>query len=565
MAACPSLTLRHLPLWSRPAPRAPTWQDATGPSHPAAGEEHWPRSAAGEMEAPPLNGQATMEQPGSEGAAIEDGAHATGREEGLRKRLASSVSHAPGEEQPDGTDGHCLHGNCEEERTPSTADLVLDLLCVAALAKIGEGFLEGQHKLNYAQAVQDVVGLFMPFYWSWWRVQNFLNQFDAGDAVFSGFFIIHGILLAFADIPTEACQEGDEIRLYCKQVGWSMFGLKLSMLVMTAYVFAFNTSLKHMLVLRMASDLVLAAMWLVIALTKYGDTQDLNDPQWIVYQVFWWSATSLDIIVSVWIEAPWLPGQRWQAAIRKYRAPVDLAFAAERAGLFYILSLGEVVVAGVTTPGPPKSSDYFDAASIICLAFAYKLLYFDFSGFAARRNPDYRSGQHPSSHGAAVSPACGWLWEIMHIPLNIGTVLTGAAVREYKITGEINRHGISVAVFSVVLCVSLIHAATSGLALGLLVKRGQRFGSRLLRLFVRVLMMSVIVSLPWMAASLSDAAFLSSLTGTLLVGTGLETVLRIPLAKAPCYRVTQGKDSHRLAGSETTALTENLLQHAGDE
>lgn len=371
------------------------------------------------------------------------------------------------------------------------------------------------------------------------------------------------------------------MRFSCRQVAWGMLGLKLGTLLLTGYAFAFNRCLWRLFTVRIAADVLLALLWVAVAVMPFGDTDNLADPGWQLYHTCWWSAVAIDMALSVWLMAPWAPRASWHRAARRYRAPVDLAFAVERLGLFYILSLGEVVVAAVafeagTTKGNATAGSeghesgvgaqrYGDAAAAVCIVWCYKMLYFDFADLAEQRNPDFQHGQHPSPHAAAVSAPCGWLWELTHVPLNMATVLTGATVHEYVLGHHgLNRAGLAVAAGTVVLCISLLHATTAGMHPRALLARGNRIGRPAVRAALRLGTCALLMSLPSLVGStsaVSDSVFLGLVTCLLVAGSGAELILRLP-----CGYFSRGRprDWHvsatPIAADASELLSQRLLE-----
>jgi len=162
----------------------------------------------------------------------------------------------------------------------------------------------------------------------------------------------------------------------------------------------------------------------------------------------------------------------------------------ERNGLFILLSLGEVLVAGIsanleTSTGHRSSFDiYLAAALTIAIAFLIKMLYFDVG----------QSAHFPGcAHALKRSKIAGRIWILIHIPLNMAIVLMGSALENFVSEGFMDQQNqwlFCGSVTAVLMFLAVIHLLHRGGG------RGLRRIRKKIRIIVRTLGAAVIAFFP---------------------------------------------------------------------
>lgn len=129
-----------------------------------------------------------------------------------RQRWVKVTSSEDGEE----TYVNSLSIGCQEKRTASVSDLVLDLCYVVLLAQIGKSF-RAELDNNAWYAFRDFFALFLPIWWQWYRTQRLLNYWETRDFVFTMFFVVNLCLTAMLGMSTDKCGSGFD-RTGCNKV-----------------------------------------------------------------------------------------------------------------------------------------------------------------------------------------------------------------------------------------------------------------------------------------------------------------------------------------------------------
>ena len=249
------------------------------------------------------------------------------------------------------------------------------------------------------------LALMLPLFMHWLGHQMYLNRYDNSDAVHNVYQMLNVLFfaLAGAGIPFCSRQDGEVDFVSCSQFAFFMFFSRLTTLLMTlrAYFFLRRAGLFQ---LRAASLLAAASgLWLLNGLLDLFATSRLLT--WLL----WWLPTALEAL-SISLVMLFFPMDAHPSSV-----PARIGLLSERFGLTFIVTLGNMVVTStkVIITDPVFDAQYVTVASMIIIAFTFKLIYFDVGRVTIIDD---------TRHALRWHSWAGWLWTLMHLALNVSIV-----------------------------------------------------------------------------------------------------------------------------------------------
>eukprot|EP01147_Barroeca_monosierra_P006384 gene6384-9304_t len=346
-------------------------------------------------------------------------------------------------------------------RVASSGDLLLDLLVVAALAKLSESLELTNEVFGFGQGVQDLFALFIPVYAQWWKTVRLLNLFDSEDIIFLFIFFANLIGLAAIVLPLDACST-DWVERDCPKFTAALAATRFFHCFVALYAIYFNPPISRPLLVETSVDFIVAIFWTL-------DSFFAHDP-WSIFLLLWWLPMAIDIV------APFVFAVfAYQKRFYFHRVTIDLHLQTERLSLFLLLCMGEVVVSATSNlvadaldESRPKFSNndqgalftypYFVTFGFILIVFGLKLFYFDMRNVVEPRT----CGPNDSTHAMARSPLHGYIWEVLHVPLYLSVILIGASTRVFIREGLFSHQVLAWAIAVAVFVISIQQAISRG-------------------------------------------------------------------------------------------------------
>ena len=355
----------------------------------------------------------------------------------------------------------------EEHRSATPQDLVLDLIYVVFLSKLGSYFREELDK-NATVAFRDFCALFIPLWFQWWATCHHLNRWETKDAVNVLFFAGNMVLLATLGISSLQCGSSD--RESCRKFAFSFAGARAWLVLFQALVAWHNPRYRRAVALHAVPDTAVVVIWIVVGLLPQTECGEHFNSCWLPFVFFWWLGMVCDFLKHLLSRPAYVKGSRLDQFL-----PLNLALTAERHELFIVVSIGELITAslsyeleeeeeekkkngggsgddddddndgghGESALASALTSDHDDgygsddhddhgdfyarlyatAFFVVLIAVFIKLRYFD----ALEHPAPTGSRRHCTAptatrHAMSVSHHRGFVWAVLHIPLNIAIV-----------------------------------------------------------------------------------------------------------------------------------------------
>jgi low temperature requirement protein LtrA len=325
-----------------------------------------------------------------------------------------------------------------DERTASFTELVFDLPFVAAVSKMGAVF---RHKMECLAslnpdgcpatytagfAVLDLLGLYCPLYLLWSNVMSYLNRFENGDSAHQIFIWLEIVLVSWLAGNVNMCGAKDYSSAHATYGGcadWSYFLFAGNLLLALMYlrVWIYLPRARLFAQSRMLQHALVALCYVVNGIL---DPDVYNQTAFVIT---WWLPMILDMAFVQLLNAAW-------PRLRRGYIPINIMLYTERIGLFFVIALGESIVAAASldaealehNSGSSVWLTYAYSAATITLAYSFKVTYFDVG----------RVTVHDLNlHALRWSRWAGFAYIWLHLPL-LAALLLMASVLE-GIIGEL--------------------------------------------------------------------------------------------------------------------------------
>lgn len=172
---------------------------------------------------------------------------------------------------------------------------------------------------------------------------------------------------------------------------------------------------------QIAADVLISACWFVCAFTSG-----------VLLKAAWWTAIAVDIAMFLMpVIYKWILGSKVRSTIWGEKVPLHPDLLVSRHNRFQIITYGYVVSAALASLNSPilRTREAVILAMACILVVGMKVQYFDLQPVP---RPSHRSDAFGSRHPvmrSSSNDATRVLWELLHFPLNMSTVLVGSTLK----------------------------------------------------------------------------------------------------------------------------------------
>ena len=328
----------------------------------------------------------------------------------------------------------------ESERKATWTDLFLDLVFVAAISKLGLAFrISIEEEVSIATALGEFYAIFLPYFMHWFSMTGYSNRFDNGDGLHELFHILSVILFAWSAANLAVCNyltfEHEKDFQSCSNISIFFGVLHVIALLMYLRVFIGLRKARSFVSNYIVYNFILASLWLSMGLV------DLFVPHLSLasFTAFWWVTVILQVagpFVLIPFFRFYLFPMLGLFLAHTRNIPLNIELYTERISCFFIIALGEAIVAStyippelLSGPGLEKWEYYLISLCIIATAFNLKLTYFDTG----------RTSVHDINlHALRWNWKLGLIWIVLHIPVVSSTLIVSSYFELALSTGHLD-------------------------------------------------------------------------------------------------------------------------------